>query len=161
MKRAIFTGSFDPIHLGHIDIIRRAAAICDELTVAVTVNLSKHSMYTFDQRVKMVLDACGDLPNLKVTSINGLRAKYVNEHGFDVEVKSLRNTADLNYELPLAQMHAKLYNDTETIFLMTDPKYSFISSSSVREVFKLGGDVSFMVHPKTLEYMNELKLEEK
>ena len=155
MNKAVFTGSFDPVHLGHIDIIKRAAKIFDEITVAVTVNLEKQTMFDFETRVKMIKEACKDVPNLKVESCEGLRAKYINEREFDVEVKSLRNSSDLNYELPLAQMHAKLYNNTETIFLMTDPSLSYISSTQVRQVFSLGGDVSMMVHPSTLELMNK------
>ena len=100
-------------------------------------------------------EACKDIPNVKVESCEGLRANYVNQRGFDVEVKSLRNSTDLNYELPLAQMHSKLYNKTETVFLMTDPSLSYISSTQVRQVFSLGGDVSMMVHPSTLELMNK------
>lgn len=155
MNKAVFTGSFDPVHLGHIDIIKRAAKIFDELTVAVTVNLEKSSMFDYETRVAMIKEACKDIPNLKVDACEGLRADYVNKNGFNVEVKSLRNSTDLNYELPLAQMHSKLYNNTETIFLMTDPSLSYISSTQVRQVFSLGGDVSMMVHPSTLELMNK------
>ncbi len=155
MNKAVFTGSFDPVHLGHIDIIKRAAKIFDELTVAVTVNLEKDSMFDFDTRVEMIKQSCKDIPNLKVEACEGLRADYVNKNGFNVEVKSLRNSTDLNYELPLAQMHSKLYNNAETIFLMTDPSLSYISSTQVRQVFSLGGDVSMMVHPSTLKLMNK------
>ena len=155
MSKAVFTGSFDPVHLGHLDIIKRASKLYDELTVAVTVNLDKKSMFDFDTRVEMIKEACKDLNNVKVEACEGLRADYVNKGKFDVEVKSLRNSADFEYELPLAQMHSKLYNNTETIFLMTDPGLSYISSNQVRQVFSLGGDVSMMVHPSTLELMNK------
>ncbi len=155
MSKAVFTGSFDPVHLGHIDIIRRAAKLYDELTVAVTVNLEKEAMFDFDTRVQMIKEACSDLKNLKVVACEGLRAKFVNDNNFDVEVKSLRNSSDFNYELPIAQMHSKLYNNTETIFMMTNPDFSYISSNQVRQVFSLGGDVSMMVHPSTLRLMNK------
>jgi len=155
MSKAVYTGSFDPIQLGHIDIIRRAAKMYDELVVAVTVNLAKKSMFDFETRVEMIKRACADIPNVKVEACEGLRAKYVNDRKFDVEVKSLRNAADFEYELPVAQMHSKLYKNTETIFLMTDPALSYISSTEVRQVFSLGGDVSMMVHPTTLEIMKQ------
>lgn len=155
MSKAVFTGSFDPIHLGHLDIIKRASKLYDELTVAVTINLDKKSMFDFETRVEMIKEATKDLSNVKVEACEGLRAKYVNDHSFDVEVKSLRNSADFEYELPLAQMHAKLYNNTETVFLMTDPMYSYISSNQVRQVYSLGGDVSMMVDPTTLAIMNK------
>ena len=155
MSKALFSGSFDPIQLGHIDIIRRAAKMYDELVVAVSVNLAKQSMYDFDTRVEMIKRACADIPNLKVDACEGLRAKYINDNGFDVEIKSLRNSADFEYELPISQMHAKLCPNTETVFLMTDPSLSYISSTEVRQVFSLGGDVSMMVHPTTLEIMKK------
>ena len=157
MSRAVFTGSFDPVHLGHIDIIRRAAVLFDEITVAVTVNLEKNCMFDYDTTVEMIKCACSEIENLKVEACKGLRADYVNSEGFDVEVKSLRNSADFEYELPVAQMHAKLYKKTETVFLMTDPAYSYISSNQVRQVFSLGGDVSMMVDPTTLNIMIERK----
>ncbi len=153
MSKALFTGSFDPVTLGHIDIIRRAAALCDELTVAVTVNLEKKSMFSFEERVEMIKKACSGIENLKVDSCEGLRAEYIIKGGFDFELKSLRNAADFEYELPVAQMHSKLYN-IETVFLMSDPALSYISSTEVRQVFSLGGDVSKMVHASTLELMN-------
>ena len=157
MSRAVFTGSFDPVHMGHIDIIRRAAKMFDEITVAVTVNLEKKNMFDYDTRVRLIKEACKDIPNLKVEECKGLRAAYINEKGFDVEVRSLRNSADFEYELPVAQMHQKLYDKAEVIFLMTDPEWSYISSNQVRQVFSLGGDVSMMVHPSSLKIMNEKK----
>ncbi len=157
MSKAVFSGSFDPVHLGHIDIIRRAAAMYDELTVAVTVNLEKKNMFDYETRVEMIKEAVKDLKNVKVEECTGLRAAYVNERGFDVEVRSLRNSADFEYEIPVAQMHKRLYKKAEVIFLMTEPQYSYISSNQVRQVFSLGGDVSMMVDPSTLEIMNSKK----
>ena len=154
MTKGVFTGSFDPVQLGHIDIIKRAAKLCGELTVAVSINLQKEGMFSFEERKEMIVLACQDVPNLRVEICTGLRADYVNAGGFDVEFKSLRSGTDFDYEIALAQMHAKLYKKTETVFLMTDPAYSYISSNQVRQVYSLGGDVSFMVAPSTLKYMN-------
>ncbi len=145
MRTAIFAGSFDPIHNGHMDIIRRACKMYDEFTVAVTVNLSKKALFTPEERMALIREICADLPNVKVVRIDGLRADYVNAHRFTADVRSLRNTADFNYEMPIAQGSAYLYNGTETVFLFTDPKWSFLSSTMIKEVASLGGDVSSWV----------------
>ena len=144
MTTALFAGSFDPIHNGHVDIIKRAARLYDKLTVAVTVNLAKKSLLSPEERMALIEEIVADLglTNVEVDRIDGLRVAYVNEHGFTADVRSLRSTADFNYELPMAQGTACLYNVTETVVLFTDPAYSFLSSSMVREVACLGGDFS-------------------
>ena len=151
MRTAIFAGSFDPIHNGHLDIIRRAAKMYDEFTVAVTVNFSKKSLLTPEERVALIEELTADMPNVKVVRIDGLRADYVNAHGFTADVRSLRNTADFNYEMPIAQGSAYLYNNTETVFLFTDPKWSFLSSTMIKEVASLGGDISEWVPANVLD----------
>lgn len=145
MRTALFAGSFDPVHYGHLDIIERAAKMYDELTIAVTVNLSKKSLLTPEERVALIEELTADMPNVRVVRIDGLRADYVNAQNFTADVRSLRNTADFNYEMPIAQGSAYLYNNTETVFLFTDPKWSFLSSTMIKEVASLGGDVSAWV----------------
>ena len=151
MRTAIFAGSFDPIHNGHLDIIRRAAKMYDEFTVAVTVNFSKKSLLTPEERSALIEELTADMPNVKVVRIDGLRADYVNAHSFTADVRSLRNTADFNYEMPIAQGSAYLYNNTETVFLFTDPKWSFLSSTMIKEVASLGGDISEWVPANVLD----------
>ena len=151
MRTAIFAGSFDPIHNGHLDIIRRAAKMDDEFTVAVTVNFSKKSLLTPEERIALIEELTADMPNVKVVRIDGLRADYVNAHSFTADVRSLRNTADFNYEMPIAQGSAYLYNNTETVFLFTDPKWSFLSSTMIKEVASLGGDISEWVPANVLD----------
>ena len=151
MRTALFAGSFDPIHNGHLDIIRRAAKMYDELTVAVTINFSKKTLLTPEERMTLIGELTADLPNVKVVRIDGLRADYVNAQNFTADVRSLRNTADFNYEMPIAQGSAYLYNKTETVFLFTDPKWSFLSSTMIKEVASLGGDVSAWVPANVLD----------
>ena len=151
MRTALFAGSFDPIHNGHLDIIRRAAKMYDELTVAVTINFSKKTLLTPEERMTLIGELTADLPNVKVVRIDGLRADYVNAQNFTADVRSLRNTADFNYEMPIAQGSAYLYNNTETVFLFTDPKWSFLSSTMIKEVASLGGDISEWVPANVLD----------
>ena len=129
-KKALYTGSFDPMTNGHLDIITRSAKMFDELVVGVIVNPGKNPLFTREERVQMIEEVTEDLPNVRVESFEGLLADYVNKNNFDAVVRGLRATSDFEYEIQMAQMNARLFkNDTESVFLMTSPKYSFISSS--------------------------------
>ena len=150
-KRALYTGSFDPMTNGHLDIITRAAKMFDELVVGVIVNPNKHTLFTREERVEMIKEVTADLSNVKVKSFEGLLANYVNESGFDAVVRGLRATSDFEYEIQMAQMNARLFNKgIESVFLMTSPKYSFISSSMIKEVVSLNGCVKGLVPEKIL-----------
>ena len=152
--KALYPGSFDPLTMGHLNIIRRAAKLYDELTIGVVSNPSKASMFTLEEREEMLKDALRDLPNVKVDHFSGLLADYVNRMGFDVVVRGLRATTDFEYEIQMAQMNARLFNESvETVFLMTDPQYSFISSSVVKEVHSLGGCIEGLVPEAILKRM--------
>lgn len=153
-RRALYTGSFDPITNGHLDIIRRASRMFDELTVGVIVNPSKSCLFTEQERVDMICEVVGDLENVKVDTFCGLLADYVNSGGFDLVVRGLRATTDFEYEIQMAQMNAKLFNKgVESVFLMTSPEYSFISSSMIKEVVSLGGNVDGLVPELVLKKM--------
>ena len=132
-SKALYAGSFDPLTNGHLDIIRRASRMCGEVVVGVIINMSKKSMFTFEERMEMIRKATEDLPNVKVDTFSGLLADYVNENGFNVVIRGLRATMDFEYEIQMAQINSKLYKGMETVFLMTDERYSYISSSAVRE----------------------------
>lgn len=155
-KKALYTGSFDPLTYGHLDMIQRAAKMFDELVVGVIANPAKKPLFTVEEREKMIRDVVGDIPNVKVNHFTGLLADYVNSEGFDIVVRGLRATTDFEYELQMAHMNARLFRDkVETIFLMTQPEYSFISSSMMKEVRSLGGDVEGLVPDKILECMDK------
>ena len=159
-RKALYAGSFDPMTNGHLNIIERASALYDSLTVAVVVNPNKNCLFSVDERVETAKEVTSHLPNVTVDSFSGLLADYVNAKGFTAVVRGLRATNDFDNELQMAQMNALLFkNGTETVLLMTDPKYSFVSSSLIKEVATLGGDVSGLV-PECVARRIENKLQE-
>ncbi len=154
-RTAVYAGSFDPLTNGHLDIIRRASKMFDSLTVAVIVNVSKKPFFSIEERVDIIKKVTEDIPNIKVECFSGLLADYVNENGFSAVIRGLRAVADFENEIHMAQMNARLYTEgTETVFLMTDPSCSFISSSMVKEVASLGGSVHGLVDEYTEEKIN-------
>ncbi len=145
-RKALYAGSFDPITNGHLNIIERAAKVYDSLTIAVVVNPNKAGFFTVDERVALAEEATKHLSNVKIDRFNGLLADYVNEGGFATVIRGLRDSVDFQNEMQMANMNARLYKgDTETVFLMGNPEYSYISSSLIKEVASLGGDVSGLV----------------
>ena len=144
--KGLYAGSFDPMTNGHYDVIKRASKLCDELVVGVIANPQKKPLFDIEMRKKMLKDALKDLDNVTVECFDGLLANYVNKNKFDIVVRGLRSGADFDNEIPMAQVNAGLYEgDVETIFLMTSPQYAFISSSMVKEVASLNGDVAGLV----------------
>ena len=153
--KALYTGSFDPLTNGHLNIIERAAKLYDELTIGIIVNYSKKSMFSLEERKEMIEETLSHLDNVNVEFFSGLLADYVNENKFNVVVRGLRATMDFEYEIQMAHMNARLFDEqVETVFLMTDPKYSFISSSMMKEVHSLGGSIEGLVPEVILEKMD-------
>ena len=153
--KALYTGSFDPLTNGHLNIIERAAKLYDELTIGIIVNYSKKSMFSLEERKEMIEETLSHLDNVKVEFFSGLLADYVNENKFNVVVRGLRAAMDFEYEIQMAHMNARLFDEqVETVFLMTDPKYSFISSSMMKEVHSLGGSIEGLVPEVILEKMD-------
>ncbi|CAI9419006.1 pantetheine-phosphate adenylyltransferase [Nocardioides sp. T2.26MG-1] len=146
MTRAVCPGSFDPVTNGHLDIVRRAAAIFDELVVATGTNPSKSRLFEPEERLEMLREVCADLPNVTVMGFSGLIVDFCRDLGAPAIVKGLRGGNDYEYELPMAQMNVHL-TGVETVFLPTNASWGYVSSSLVKEVATLGGDVSSLVPP--------------
>ena len=144
MTTAVCPGSFDPITNGHLDIVRRASHSFDEVIVLVTGNPSKKSgLFSVDERMALIREVTADIPGVRVDSWGGLLVDYTNEHRVTALVKGLRSSLDYDYELPMAQMNRRL-SGIDTVFLLTDEKYGYISSSLCKQVAKFGGDVTGM-----------------
>jgi pantetheine-phosphate adenylyltransferase len=144
LPKAVVPGSFDPVTVGHVDVISRAAALFDQVVVAVLVNESKRTLFTVDERIDMITRSTAELSNLTVTSFSGLLVDFCDQHAAAVVVKGLRAPVDLDLELQMAQMNAHL-SAVETVLLPTRPSLSYVSSSLVKEVARLGGDVTGLV----------------
>ncbi|WP_210438255.1 pantetheine-phosphate adenylyltransferase [Nocardioides xinjiangensis] len=140
MRRAVCPGSFDPVTNGHLDIVRRAARLFDEVVVAVGVNASKNRLFTPEERIAMLEEATDGFPHVRVAGFEGLVVDFCRDVGAVAIVKGLRGSGDYEYELPMAQMNAHL-TDVDTVFLPGAPGHGFVSSSLVKEVAALGGDV--------------------
>ena len=142
MKAAIYPGSFDPVTYGHLDIIRRAASVFDELTVSVLNNKVKTPLFSVEERVKILKEATKDLPNVKVESFSGLLVDYAASKDVTVVVRGLRAITDFDYELQMAQTNRVLAPDVDTVFLTTSLEYAYLSSTILKEVAHFGGDLS-------------------
>ncbi len=147
-RLAIYPGSFDPITNGHVDIVRRALAMFDKVVVAIANNLRKAPLFSVEERKAHIVSAIGGEPRVEVDAFEGLLVEYVKRRGAKVVVRGLRALADFEYEFQLAHMNRRLGNDIDTIFLMTSEKDFYVSSSLVKEVAMLGGDVSGLVPPE-------------
>ena len=140
-RRAVCPGSFDPVTRGHLDVIGRAARLFDEVVVAVGANVGKNPLFTPAERVEMLTAACAEYPGVRTELFTGLLVDFCREQGAQAIVKGLRFAGDFDYELPMAQMNRSL-TGVETVFLPTAPQWSYVSSSLIREVATLGGDVA-------------------
>lgn len=156
MATAVYPGSFDPITYGHLDIIRRSAEVFDKVIVGVLKNQSKNALFDFDERVEMIREVTKDYPNVEVVSFQGLLIEFTKLMNADVIVRGIRAVSDFEYELMMAQTNKQLNPDVETMFFATTAKYSFLSSSTVRELAAFDGDIA----PFVPEYVQK-KISEK
>ncbi|NGZ75554.1 pantetheine-phosphate adenylyltransferase [Saccharibacillus alkalitolerans] len=145
---AVYPGSFDPVTLGHMDIIQRAAKQYDRLIVAVLNNLSKKPLFSVEERAQLLRQATADMPNVEVDVFRDLLVNYVDQKKAQVVVRGVRSVTDFEYELQIATTNRKLNENVETIFMMTNPLYSYLSSSVVKEIAQFDGDVSELVTPE-------------
>ena len=155
MKTAIYPGSFDPVTLGHIDIIERASKIFDRLTIGVLNNSAKTPLFSVEERVNMIRECVKDLTNVDVTSFDGLTVDFARKCGANAVVRGLRAITDFEYELQIAQLNRVISPDVDTVFLTTNLKYAYLSSSSVKEVAYYGGDISHFVTPYVEKRIHE------
>ena len=156
MSKAVQPGSFDPLTMGHLDIIKRAAVSFDELTVAILINPDKSPLFSVEERVNMIKEAVKDIPNVKVDAFSGFLVDYAKAHDIHVSIRGLRTPSDFEYELPTAQFNQLLSHDeVETHFLATRLEYAHLSSSAVRQVAKFKGDIRGLVPDCMLEKIYE------
>lgn len=151
IRRAVYPGSFDPPTLGHLDVITRASHLFDELIVAIAVNSQKQALFTLEERVQMLRECCSELENVQVVPLEGLLARFAQQVGACAIVRGLRAVSDFEYEFQMATMNRQLAPEVDTWFLMTHQRFAFLSSSIVKEVARLGGDISQLVPPNVAE----------
>lgn len=154
-KTGIYPGSFDPITLGHLDIIKRSSELFDTLIVAVLNNRTKNPLFSADDRVKMIESVTSDLNNIKVQTFEGLLVDFAKETGAHILVRGLRATSDFEYELQMAQTNRTMAPQIDTVFLTTDLKYAYLSSSIVKEVASFGGDISHFLPESIIPLVKE------
>jgi pantetheine-phosphate adenylyltransferase len=150
VRKAVCPGSFDPVTNGHLDIIERASRLYDEVTVGVLVNRSKRGLFTLEERMALLAEVTAPLGNIRIEAFDGLLVDFCRDRGIPAIVKGLRAVSDFDYELQMAQMNHRLAG-VETLFVATNPLYSFLSSSLIKEVAAFGGDVSGLV-PDTVAH---------
>lgn len=155
MNRVLYPGTFDPITKGHGDLIERAARLFDEVIIAVAASPKKNPLFTLEKRVELARAVSADLPNVRVIGFSNLLAHFAHEQQANVLLRGLRAVSDFEYEFQLANMNRQLAPDVESLFLTPSEKYSYISSTLVREIAALGGDIDKFVHPVVAEALRE------
>ena len=152
---AMYPGTFDPVTVGHEDLVRRGARLFDKVVVAVAANPGKEPMFTLDERVELVRAVLGDIDNVEVTGYSGLTIEFAQHHDLEVIVRGLRAVSDFEYEFQLANMNREVTDDVETVYLTPSAQLNFISSSLGREVASLGGDISEFLSPEVHDKLME------
>ena len=157
MKIAIYPGSFDPITNGHLDILKSGSEIFDKVIIAVSYNINKQGFLSVDERVDLIKKSVAHFKNVEVDAFEGLTVEYAKKKGADILLRGLRTSFDFEYELQLSQTNNALYNDLKTVFLITKPEYNFISSSTIKEIWQNGGDISKFVPEPVYNYLSSKK----
>lgn len=157
MSHAIYPGSFDPVTNGHIDILERSSKLFDRITIAVVHNVSKHAVFTLEERVKLIQGSISHLNNVEVDCFSGLLVDYLRDKNANAIIRGLRSITDFEYESHMSMMNKKLMPEVDTLFMVADPRYIYVSSSGVKEAALVGGDVSSLV-PAAVELSIKEKL---
>ncbi len=155
MKTAIYPGSFDPVTKGHLDVLKRAADIFEKVIVVVSVNMNKKSFIPVEDRIQLIKESCRNIANVEVESFDGLTIEYAKKKHANVIIRGLRAVSDFEYEMQLSQANSALCSDIHTVFLITKPKYNFISSGTVKEIALMNGDISKFVPEPVKNYLEE------
>lgn len=158
MKIAIYPGSFDPITKGHLDILKTGTELFDKVIIAVARNSEKKGFLTIDERVELIKKSVKDMENVEVDSFTGLTIEYAKQKNAQILIRGLRAVSDFEYELQLSQANSSLCSDIKTVFLTTKPKYNFISSSTIKEIYLNNGDVSKFVPEPVYEFLKNRNL---
>lgn len=153
MRIAIYPGSFDPITKGHLDILKTGAGLFDKVIIAVARNSEKKGFLTFDERVELIKKSVKDIENVEVDSFEGLTIEYAKKKNAQILIRGLRAVSDFEYELQLSQANSSLCSEIKTVFLTTKPKYNFISSSTIKEIYINNGDISKFVPAPVYEFL--------
>ncbi len=154
-KLAIYPGTFDPLTNGHISIIKRALKIFDKLVLAILINPNKTPLFTLEERISMLKEIFGDEPNIEIDSFNGLLVDYAVKKNASIVVRGLRALSDFEYEFQMALMNRKLNRDIQSVFLMTDYKWFYISSTIIKDAARCGGDIKGLVPPVVNEKLKQ------
>lgn len=155
MKIAVYAGSFDPITLGHLDVLEDASQMFDKVIITVSNNINKSSLLTVNERLNLIKESIKHLPNVEADSFDGLTVEYAKSKNAEILIRGLRAVSDFEYEMQLSQTNRALNQNIKTVFLITKPEYNFISSSSVKEILKNGGDISKFVPAPVNTYLME------
>lgn len=155
VKTAIYPGSFDPMTKGHMDVLERASSMFDKVIIAVLDNTQKKCLLPTKKRVELIKKSVSGLENVSVDSFDGLTIEYARQQGATVLIRGLRAVSDFEYEMQLSQMNSSLAPEINTIFLITKPEYNFISSSAIKEIVMMGGDISQFVPIEVKDYLEE------
>ena len=159
MSIAVYPGSFDPITNGHLDVIKRTAAIFDKVVIGILVNQNKKPLFSLEERTEMIRRVTADIPNIELYPFSGLVVEFAKEHNVNVLIRGIRSTTDFEYELQMAQINHKIDGNIDTLFFATDPRYSFVSSSAVKELWSYRQDVREYVPEYVIQKLQEKELE--
>ncbi|HIT61472.1 MAG TPA: pantetheine-phosphate adenylyltransferase [Candidatus Fimousia stercorigallinarum] len=159
MSIAVYPGSFDPITNGHLDVIKRTAAIFDKVVIGILVNQNKKPLFSLEERTEMIRRVTADIPNIEVYPFSGLVVEFAKEHNVNVLIRGIRSTTDFEYELQMAQINHKIDGNIDTLFFATDPRYSFVSSSAVKELWSYRQDVREYVPEYVIQKLQEKESE--